>query len=478
MGNIWIRSFSGGLDARKVPEVSEGGTLLRALNGHIDRGGAFVQRADFVKVHDLPEGQTVGLSRTPEGLVVFGSGPRPADLDSAIIYEQLESPEGRPLIDVPNSTLFGGDTYSIGEFAGGDRHVFHAGARAEGDDAPAKATALLTHIRKMFVAGGSVLRFSNLKKPLEFSPGSDTGVGAGFLDLSIETEGASKLTALAKYSNNQVAVFSEDSIQTWFFDPNPDLAKIGQTLEKTGTFAPRSVTAFGVDDVFYLDTSGVRSLRARDSSNSPATTDIGSAIDPLITEDIDRLGLAGVAKAIAVKEPRDGSFWLILPDKIYVFSYFTASKISAWSLYEPGFEVKGAVVHERRVYLRSDDAIYAYGGIDERGYSYSEDVRAEAWTPYLDANAPTRVKSLEGVDASVRGEWEVRVGFDPRNPHVSDQLCIINGPTFNAGGQIGASGGGTHISVRFISRSPVDSRTPAKVCSAVITHDLDPKEDS
>ena len=72
MGSIWIKEFTGGLDARRLPETSPGGTLIRAVDGHITRGGEFEQRARFVRYADLPAGATKGLAATATGLFVFG----------------------------------------------------------------------------------------------------------------------------------------------------------------------------------------------------------------------------------------------------------------------------------------------------------------------------------------------------------------------------------------------------------------------
>ena len=45
MGTIWIREFTGGLDARRLPETTPGGVLIKGIDGHINRGGEFEQRA-------------------------------------------------------------------------------------------------------------------------------------------------------------------------------------------------------------------------------------------------------------------------------------------------------------------------------------------------------------------------------------------------------------------------------------------------
>ena len=92
----------------------------------------------------------------------------------------------------------------------------------------------------------------------------------------------------------------------------------------------------GNTDLFYLDElSGIRSLRARDSSNSPAVDDVGSAVDPHVLTYLDTLTTAQIEDAVAMIAD-EGRYWISVGSRIYVFSFFKATKVSAWSYYEPG----------------------------------------------------------------------------------------------------------------------------------------------
>lgn len=480
MGTIWVREFTGGLDARRVAETSPGGTLIRAVDGHINRGGEFEQRADFVEHWTAPPNTCVGFAATPTGRVVFGHLPTPpAGLPSDISYQQLEHPTGEALVNVPFFTLFKGKVQAVGEFADGSRYMFYDGARVTDASAPPNLsgsenpTALLTFQQKVYSAAGPVLYFSAVGDSTDFGAGA--GVGDGFIDMSTHANGAENLTGVVRYYE-YVAVFASRVIQIWFFDPDPALSRQSQVLNNTGTIAPRSVTQFGDGDVFYLDRDGVRSLRARDSSNSAATTDIGSPIDPLVISALETSAPGVAEKAIGLIEPRDGRFWLSIGDTIYVFSFFSSSKVSAWTQYKPGFVVDHMFVSDDRVWLRSGDKFYVYGGTGDT-YQYSENVNAEAWLPYLDANAPTRSKHVNGIDAAVRGEWEVRLGMDLTNLAASDVMARITETTYNLN-RIAAQGDGTHLSLRFKCLAPPSPSRPAVLSAAVIHHDLDAEEDS
>ena len=320
---------------------------------------------------------------------------------------------------------------------------------------------------KMYSTSGENLHFSGIREPTKWT--TDT-VGAGFIGMSSIAEGLDELVAVAKYQSS-IATFSEQTTQITYVDPDPTLNRQLQTLENTGTRYPNSVTQFGDDDLFYVD-GGVRSLRSRDSSNAASTTDIGVPIDTLVRAALDAVGDNELTKVIGCIEPREKRFWLSVKDQIFVFSFFNGAKVSAWSTYLPGFEVEDITVFRRRVYLRSGDTIYVYGGLgDDLTY---DDTVAEAWLPYLDANAPTREKTWAGVDAALQGEWGVYAAMQPTNLAAEDNVATLFETTYNRD-RIPSLGKSTHISMRF--RSKANGARPAKLSAVVIHHDLDADED-
>ena len=62
--------------------------------------------------------------------------------------------------------------------------------------------------------------------------------------------------------------------------------------------------------------------------------------DNFLTDFVSQQSAEDVQNAIGVIEPRDGRFWLAIGDTIFVFSYFPAAKVSAWTIYKPGFKVE------------------------------------------------------------------------------------------------------------------------------------------
>lgn len=306
--------------------------------------------------------------------------------------------------------------------------------------------------QKVYSVAGPNLHFSGIKTPTKWTT---YAVGAGFIDMSSENSSSDPLTAVARYQD-LLAVFSDRVIQTWFIDPDPALNRHAQTMENTGTSSPRSVTNFGDADVFYLDESGLRSMRARDSSNTASTNDIGVAVDSLITAKLATLSPAERRQVVGLIEPTGGRFWLVMKDQIFVFSFFGGSKISAWTTYDTTyrldgetvvFDVTDAVVLDRRVYLRSADEILVYGG--SSGDLVHDDTEAEAWLPYLDANDPTRKKQFSALDVALRGVWRVAAAMTPDDEAIEDDVAVATRTTYNIDGAIPFQHWATHVSLRL-----------------------------
>jgi hypothetical protein len=300
---------------------------------------------------------------------------------------------------------------------------------------------------KMYVAAQQFLNFSGIKIPTGFQTAN---VGAGFIDMSTEAAGSEALQSIAKYLQ-YIAVFAGRVTQIWYVDPDPLLNKQTQVLNNMGTLSPRSVTQFGDNDLFFLDESGVRSLRARDASNAASTTDIGIPVDTLVVEKLRGLTPLQRSQLVGLIEPTDGRFWLVFPDEIFVFSFFTGSKISAWSTYTPAvdnvpFTVNDAQVFKKKVYLRSGDKIYVFGGLGTA--PEYDSTSPELWTPYLDANAPMKAKDFRGIDVACEGQWTVFAGMDPTNPDAADKIATVTSTTYGDD-HLPFEATARHVSLRF-----------------------------
>jgi hypothetical protein len=301
----------------------------------------------------------------------------------------------------------------------------------------------LTYKSKEYVGAGSTLYFSAINDATKWDL-YDTG--SGFIDMSNNFGGREDLTGAGIYQN-YLAVFSRRNIQLWSMDADPAQNAQVQVLANTGAIAADSVVSVGSIDLLYLADNGVRSVRARESTDTAYASDIGSAIDSII---IDHMAATGNDKyaAKAVIEPVDGRYMLSIGSKIYVLSSFSGSNISAWSVYEPGFKVTEMVTKDDKVYLRDDaHKVYVYGGAAGTTYDSSEVV---VELPYLDANKPATYKEAKGIDTTIQGTWQISMGFDHTNPTARDVIATPTQPTF-ALGKIPATGQGTHFGLRMVN---------------------------
>jgi hypothetical protein len=330
-------------------------------------------------------------------------------------------------------------------------------ALADGVDASGAFTPgvfVRTVKSKLYSTSGSLMHFSGIQQPTQWTTDA---IGAGFINMATENSGSEQLTAVARYQN-LLAVFSPLVVQIWFVDPDPNLNTVSQVLENTGTNCPQSVTRFGDSDVFYLDESGLRSLKARDSSNAASTTDIGVPVDDLLVAKLETLSAADRQRVVGLINPLDKRFWLIIKDEIFVFSFYQNAQVSAWSTYDiatwdengkVAFEAENAVVANGRVYVRSGNIIYAYGGTgDALTFDYTE---AEVWLPYLDANRPTAQKNWEGLDAALTGLWEIRAATEPTNLEAAQIIARVYQTTYN-GPRIQFNHSSSHVSLRLTSK--------------------------
>ena len=308
---------------------------------------------------------------------------------------------------------------------------------------------------KMYALSDSLLHFSAIDDPTEWN---DTTLGAGFINLANHSRGSEDLKAIATYFDN-IAVLAEEAIQIWFVDADEALNQQIQVLQNTGTIAPDSVVEFGENDVFYLSLSGLRSLRSRDSSNAAFVGDIGNPIDELIVDQIqENRTLAELSKATL--EQRDGRYILAIGNKMYVFSFFPSSKVSAWSVYEPGFIVDRWAYDGRQTLCRSGNKLYSLGGENGNIYDSSEVV---VQMPFLDGSSPATSKDLHGIDVTCENTWTVSIATDPQDITALEEVATVYKTTYGLG-RAAINGYSTHVAPRLVCNQP----GPAKLGNLAI----------
>ena len=320
------------------------------------------------------------------------------------------------------------------------------------------ATFVKTLKRKVYVAAGSLLEFSAVDDAKLWNVDEDAG--AGFTNVSNNSSGSATITCLSVYQD-KLAVFSRRVVQIWFVDDDAGANTPVQIINKTGTRAPRSVQEFGDLDVFYLSDTGIRSLRARDTTNTAGIQDVGTPIDTLIRDWVMTLDDEIVEDAVSIVEPTDGRYWLAIGERVFVFTYFPAKQISAWTWYEPGFRIEYFAEQLDRVYARAGDSIYLYGGDDNNTY---DDSQVTVVVPYIDLKKPNSYKELTGVDIAANGEWDVSLLLDPNDINSVTYAGKLKGVTYNQP-NTGVVGHTTHFGIKLIN----DSEGYASLSSTAIS---------
>lgn len=312
---------------------------------------------------------------------------------------------------------------------------------------------------KMYSTAGSVLNFSGVEEPTKWT--TDI-TGAGFINMANQDGQSQQLLAIERYYSG-VAIFSRRNVQIWTVDVDPAKNVQKQVLRNTGLISPGSVEQFGDNDVFYLSDSGVRSLRARDSSTAAAVTDVGTPVDELLVAAIQAAGV-DADQAVAVIEPVAGRYWLALGDTVFVYSNFPGSKISAWSTYKPGFVISDFAINDDELICRSGDTLYQIGGAD--GDDLDTSMLAVELV-LLDVQKPAHVKQWMAIDLVCEGHWKIFVGAEPLVPEARELVAEIDHPTLSSE-RVTVQTRGTHASVRL---ECIDD-TPSRLSNFVLHYEL------
>jgi hypothetical protein len=381
------------------------------------------------------------------------------------------APNGRAVVptvagDLTVSTpaaMGGGVTAIVGlpqideiEFGGtweeGDRYALriHNTEYGAGDNPATKGRIVQTFRNKIYAAAGEMVYFCAVADPLTWRANVN---GAGFINASAQEEGSLDVIGMGKYQGS-LAFFADTAIQIWNMDEDPNNNVLLDTLDNTGAVAGRSVLQYGNNDTFYLSRSGLRSLRARDATDAAFVTDPGNPIDSLLVETIRLLG-DEAAEAKAIIDPIDGRYWLAIGDRIYVLSYFPGAKITAWSWYEPGFTVDDFSIDNGKVYVRSGDTVYLYGGDDGDTYDSqgTDFYEAVAELPFQSTKRIADDKTLVGYDIACTNAWLIKVLTDPRNENRFVVLGTVDETTYSNLSHP-ASGDGSHFAMSMTCTAP------------------------
>lgn len=281
---------------------------------------------------------------------------------------------------------------------------------------------------KVYIAAGSIVAASAIADPAKWN--SDDA-GTWLIDVEAQLPGMGHVVSIAEYQKN-LGFFGEAGIVIYDTDPDPSLNTIVQKIARTGARAALATISYLDSDTFYLSSTGVRSLRSKDSSNIAIANDVGSPIDPLLIAAFSSLSAADVLKGFAAVDPVDGRYMLNLGSTIYSFSFFPNAKISAWTTMVPAEALTEFLVFNNQLYARGGSdgrKLYRYGGTSGTDYmAASDDVQFTL--PFLDARKIATWKSWTLLDWAVEGEWKVLMCTDPNQLSQEDEVATFFGVSF------------------------------------------------
>lgn len=474
-------NLSGGVTNAVTNITVDGVQILgSAVNWTISNSGTATNIASGIQSNTSSPNYTASaVSSTIVISAVGGSGISPNGF--SIVVTKV----GNVTVSSPNS--FAGGVASVtgqpqkntitvgGTFEAGDKFSVSLGSKNFGFTGNPSTTGktALTFKTKIYSVIDSLMHFSAVNQPTIWDRDDTDNPGAGFINMASQDEGSEKLFATAIYQGN-LAVFSRESIQIWSIDADDDNNVFLQVVKNTGTRSRKGVTSYGNNDVFYLADSGIRSIRARDSSNAAFVSDVGTPIDPLLKTFLNTLSSTQIEDAVAVLEPVDDRFWIAIEKRIFVFSYFPGSKISAWSYYDVSDDINGSITDFARVndkiYARSGNAVFTYGGANGTTFPNDTECAVTVELPFLTAGTPGTVKNIEGFDAALTGIWSVVLQVDPTNTAATINVGTIAETTYPNTRAV-VQTGTTHFAPKLTC-----SKAGAATISNLTIHYEDPNE--
>lgn len=478
MAYFVVDNFGAGMDVRRSPVGAPAGTLRDLLNGHVTPGGEIEKRAAFVEAFDVagsfgivpkynasgnPQMFVYGISGTPWSPQTYAP---PFGNSCGLQYNALTGYTNANLNRISSYDSFqGGIIISCRQDQTGSFEVFYNAARVT-LSSPIPAF-LKTFGAKVYGAHDTNLRFTAVLAPTDWTT---SAAGAGTIDTSASDSMTRDIGSMARYFG-RLALFGNGGVQIWDMDADPAANEMVQAIAPVSSGAIYATTEFGNGDVIYMSLDGIRSLRARDSSNVAAVSDIGSPVDPLIRARIE--ADSGYRYGAGHVDETSGRYMLAFDDgETFVLSAYPGPGVTAWSRYLPTTPAGALITGPNRTkHLCGVGGItYIRNGTDNKIYALEpgtyDDCECVVVTPYHDMQNPAAFKTFHGLDLVCEGTWTVEASFDPDNV-TWEAIGTITRTTLGKG-TIGLGGHAPLIALRFRTTSA----TRARIASYAINFSL------
>jgi hypothetical protein len=306
---------------------------------------------------------------------------------------------------------------------------------------------------KVYITSGPNLAYSGVAQPTNFSVNS---AGGGFTNMSTHSSGAEELIGTELFYED-LLIFAKDASQRWHVEADDTQNQRLQTFRGVGMLGSRAAVSHLDGMAFFLDRTGLRAVQTKDSSGRSTARGVSKQIDRELVAHLQSLAPSVAARALLVTEPEEDRVWVIVGERIYVRSWFPDDGVAAWTEYAPGFVIDDAAIVDGRLYARSGDQVYLYGGPNNDEYYGGP---CEVHLPFANFRAPATLKGLRGLDLGLVGEWKVYVAYNLDDMDQARLEAIVKGPTFPRP-SIPVAVQDSHISLRLVheeaSRGVIDS---------------------
>lgn len=288
------------------------------------------------------------------------------------------------------------------------------------DNAPGSpGETVLTLGGKEYTVAGNRIHFSAYGDQTEYTDDGENG--AGFIEPATHSDGASEPIALGSFLSPQGAggqtmlVLCRQAIQVWHVEENDDNNDLLQILLNHGTRAPNANGDFDGQHVFD-HSAGIHSIVAGDN-NRAEVRELGAPINKEWRDYAATLTQAQQDAALFAVEPTEDRLWMKLGNRVYVLSHWLESGIAAWTRYDFDFEISDLAVAGERLYARSGNTVYLYGGSDNATYDAST---VTVRVANLAAGREAGWKDLQGMDVALSGTWTISL-----SPLIEDTSQLV-----------------------------------------------------
>jgi len=273
--------------------------------------------------------------------------------------------------------------------------------------------SLYVYLNRIYSCANTHVQYCTLADPSDWSNSSPSS-GAGFINIASQQNGSERLVGICGYAT-YAAIFSARQVVLYSFESDATQVSVFQSMHNQGCIAARSFQDFATTDVFYLDLSGIRSLRERDTTFTAYAADVGSAVDVPVQAWIAQAGVGAAARGCSIIEPLDGRYMVAIGSRIWVYSYFPSTQIGAWSHYDPGFTAQAFAVIKEQLYVYDGTTIYLYGGATGQTYPDASTMLPVVTFPFHSPNDPGAFKTWTTIDVVATGTWALTLYPNPNN---------------------------------------------------------------